>query len=190
MPQVFADLDLSHITQELTRRGYGFDSCRGFAFRLSVRSKTDIVKSTGLGRWTPIGGPTPLQIAEIRRTSRSVKHAADRVEAIALGRDQEVADSQEGGSGIDMATIGKLIDNKIDSKMRSVQSSLDTIMAALGAKAPPPEVPPSLPALPDPDPVDPEPVMRAPLVQTPAPPVPGKRPRGRPRKHPLPVEAE
>lgn len=136
MPQVLNQLDAVEIVRELRSRGYGIDTCRGYAFRLSVRSKTQLRKSTGTGIFEPIGGVTPRQWLQIRTTSRDVVHAADRVESLAHGRTQTVDETEDrpGAAGPSVDTILKAVDNRIDNKLQPILGLLTQIQQALTSR--------------------------------------------------------
>ena len=158
MPIHVIPLESGDIIMELRKRGFGIDSCHGYAFRLAVRSKENIRKSTGLGNFEPVGGPTIGQLREIQRTCQNVKEAADRVEDISFGRTQTVAEST--GKETNMAAVLYAVDNRIDAKLAPIQEALGAIVKMLdGSAAAPAAVRPA---------------------DIPAP--PPRKPRGRPRK--------
>lgn len=192
MPQVLNQLDPVEIIKELRRRGFGIDTCRGFAFRLSVRSKTDIRKSTGQGVFEPVGGITTRQWLEIRTTSRDVNHAADRVESLSLGRTQSLTETEDrpsSGSGPSVDVILKAVDNRIDAKLTPILQMLTKIQGMLS----PQDVGQSVGGLSSaeiasgaelPASAFEEEDIAAELASVPPPPPPKKRgwPKGKPRK--------
>ena len=135
MPQVLDLLDATAIIEVLRQRGWGIDSCPGFEFRLAVRSKTDVSKTTGLGFWEPIGGVTTQQMMEIRRTSRDVYHAVDRVESISTGKTHDVTETDDrmGGAQIKMEAVLHAVDNRIDAKLDPIRDALAAISKVIGA---------------------------------------------------------
>lgn len=154
MPQVYDSIDSVDIIDVLRSWGYGIDSCHGYAFRLAVRSKTNLSKETGLGFWEPIGGIVVKDLREIQVTSRDAVHAAKRVEAICTGRAATPADTADNPK-TDAATILHAVDNRIDAKLDAalapVTKALQLVMEAVGAKtqpvveAPEPEPEPEAP---------------------------------------------
>ena len=144
MPQVFSSIDIGAIVEELRRRGYGIDQCHGFAFRLAVRSKTDISKSTGLGFYEPIGGVTHTALEEIRVTSRNAANAADRVESICTGKTTEPAETDpaaETRGGVDAEAVMRLVDNKVKEAVSPLEEKLNAVLAAVQASAAPAAAP-------------------------------------------------
>jgi hypothetical protein len=161
MPQVLTELDPSEVMGLLKRRGYGLDSCHGYAFRLSVR------KHDEKGFWyEPIGGVRPAQWKEILITSTHAQNAADRVEMLSRGIKQEAAETAPNGRD-DLASLLYAVDNRIDAKLNAalnpVYAALSAISKALNVKAPEPEVPTEPVAV-----LAEEPQMTAPIVEAPA----------------------
>lgn len=128
MPVQLTTIETSDIIADLRRRGYGIDSCHGFAFRLAVRSQTVKRKSDGLGLFEPIGGVTVRQLRQIATTSRDVKHAADRIESLAKGITQTVEETDETRSGPSMASVLHVVDSRIDEKLEPVNDALGQLL--------------------------------------------------------------
>jgi len=128
MPVQLTTIETSDIIADLRRRGYGIDSCHGFAFRLAVRSQTVKRKSDGLGLFEPIGGVTVRQLRQIATTSRDVKHAADRIESLAKGITQTVEETDDTRSGPSMASVLHVVDSRIDQKLEPVNDALGQLL--------------------------------------------------------------
>lgn len=189
MPQVFTEIGTHEIIEALRKRGYGIDSCKGYAFRIAVRSRTKISKTSGLGFFEPIGGPTEAQLREIKQTSVDLAHAVSRVEALAKGTVQEVRETAAPG-GVDVQAILYAVDNRIESKLSAALAPVNEALAAISKMLTAPTqsatVPQEAPLAAEPE-FD-ESKMLPPLVEMPnLPPEPAPKkkpgwPKGKPRK--------
>jgi hypothetical protein len=181
MPQVYSDIPRPEIITLLRKNGYGIDSCRGYAFRICVRSKTHVRKSTGLGEFVPVGGPTEEQMQQIEHSAADVQDAARMVVAISTGKAQQVADltGAPGAAGPSTQSILVAVDNRINAALDPIKDQL----AAIAKMLLPPKPEPVLPPI-----EEPEITMLPPLVDTPMieHDLPAKKkggwPKGKPRK--------
>ena len=178
MGLVYQSIDSHLIEEELRRRGYGMDSCRGFQFRLTVPGEKR--KTDGRARQVPIGGITVRDYLNVRKASADFMQAADRVEAICKGHSAGSADlNAPGEPQINYDVISRMVKNNVDSStsdLRTQLSKLTELMTALLTSDDPKPEPAKVEKK-----VEPKPAVAA------EPPV--KRKRGRPRKYPLPEPA-
>lgn len=161
MVQALPSVDSPEIIAELRKRGFGIDSCHGYAFRIS----TGKPNKHGSTIYTPIGGVTVEQLNEIKQTSRNAAHAAERVRSISCGETHSVTETDDRGGGetIKMETLSHLIDNRVRAELDPIKDALKVITQALGQPQPMPE---PLPATMEPAP-EPEPEMTEPVAPEP-----------------------
>lgn len=111
-----AEITRTAVLAELVRRGYGIDHRYGCAFGLN-EATTILRKADGLARRKGLGGLTERQWKQIRETSIGVINAADRAEAICLGKQDPGVPK---GNNMTTQDVEKLAEKKAQQMLESM----------------------------------------------------------------------
>src|SRR5687767_7245288 len=105
MPQSYTALSKREVIEGLRAKGYGIDSCQGYAFRLATRTgparKLDKLKEL-----VPIGGIRDHDLNRILYEARDKVQAISMVEKICKGEALNADDAlPPAPGGVDMAAL-------------------------------------------------------------------------------------
>lgn len=121
MPLVRTEIDLSDIIRVMHSRGYGdhYDGRYALSFNKKDPSPMARWKMTNESKRVPIGGGvSKAQLKHIQTHSESAEEAADRVEAVILGKEMlpiEAATSD--APPIDTGIMEKMVENRTDAQI-------------------------------------------------------------------------
>lgn len=135
MPLVRTEIQLPAVIAIMKSRGYGDHRDGRYALAFNKKHPTERWKMTGEPKREPVGGGvSKVQLSHILTHSETAEEAADRVEAVILGREMlpmETADQAAPAPVMDTAILDKMVVNRTDSQIGRHLEPICDVLAKL-----------------------------------------------------------
>jgi len=135
MPLSYTTVEKSKVIAILVKRGYGIDSCPGYEFRLCKPTGKERKSGVDQGtrRMEPLGGIRRPDWKRIVKHCKDEDDAANQAEAICTGKalTGSSAGMETPSAGPDMATLAKLVDNRMAGQRAEFDAKIDRLTLLL-----------------------------------------------------------